>query len=73
VKSPVIVLLTIKVPIDDVKPNANVQGSPTIGDTKGLPPVPAATTLRIEYIIHPAKSVTETTANLPIHAIALIP
>ncbi len=73
VKSLVIVLLTINVPIDAVKPSAKVQGSPTTDETSGLPPVPAATTLKIEYIIHEAKMVTDTTANFPIHAIALMP
>src|SRR3712207_2301075 len=72
-KSPVIVALTINVPIDAVIPRPNVQGSPTTGELNGFPPVSAATTFKIEYIIQPARIVTETTANLPIQAMALIP
>ena len=59
--------------LKSVKPKAKVHGSPTTGEIQGLPPVPLADTLTIEYIIHAARSVTETTANFPIHATDLIP
>src|ERR1044072_323238 len=53
-KSPVIVALTMNVPTDAVKPSAKVQGWPMGDETRGFPPVCAATTVRIEQIIHPA-------------------
>src|SRR5919107_2222170 len=72
-KSPVIVLLTINVPTDAVKPSANVHSCPTTGETHGFPPVSEAITVNMEYIIHTSKAATVKTAILPNQAIAFIP